>query len=67
MKSVTEFWNVTLNKGLQARTALTAEGKTPEEIQTARPRHRGYRTLSYTCAPEAMGRRSAFYSGGRTA
>lgn len=35
MKSVTEFWNHTLAKGLTARTALTAEGKTPEEIQTS--------------------------------
>lgn len=35
MKSVTEFWNVILNKGLQARQALAAEGKSPEEIQTA--------------------------------
>jgi hypothetical protein len=35
MKSVTEFWSVALNQGLQMRTALTAEGKTPEEIQTA--------------------------------
>jgi hypothetical protein len=32
MKSVTEFWNVTLQKGLSAKTALAAEGKTPEEI-----------------------------------
>jgi hypothetical protein len=35
MKSVTEFWSVNLNKGLKARTELTAGGKTPEEIQTA--------------------------------
>lgn len=32
MKNVTEFWNVTLFKGLQAKEALAAEGKTPEEI-----------------------------------
>ena len=35
MKNVTEFWNVTLFKGLQAKEALAAEGKTPEEITTA--------------------------------
>lgn len=35
MKSVTEFWVVALNKGLQARAALTAEGKSAEEIQTS--------------------------------
>jgi len=35
MKSVTEFWNVTLFKGLQAKEALAAEGKTPEEIQAS--------------------------------
>lgn len=35
MKSVTEFWVVVLNKGLQAKTALAAEGKTPEEIATS--------------------------------
>jgi hypothetical protein len=34
MKSVTEFANVTLNKGLSTKAALTAEGKTPEEVQT---------------------------------
>lgn len=33
MKSVTEFWNVNLVKGLKAKEALAAEGKTPEEIQ----------------------------------
>jgi hypothetical protein len=33
MKSVTEFANYTLIKGLNAKTALAAEGKTPEEIQ----------------------------------
>lgn len=35
MKNVTEFWNVTLFKGLQAKEALAAEGKTPEEIQAS--------------------------------
>jgi hypothetical protein len=35
MKSVTEFWNHTLTKGITAKNALTAEGKTPEEIQTS--------------------------------
>lgn len=35
MKSVTEFWNHTLAKGITAKNALTAEGKTPEEIQTS--------------------------------
>lgn len=34
MKSVTEFWSATLNRGLKAREALSAEGKSPEEIQT---------------------------------
>lgn len=33
MKSVTEFANFTLASGLKAKAALTAEGKTPEEIQ----------------------------------
>ena len=33
MKSVTEFANVTLNKGLSTKAAMTAEGKSPEEIQ----------------------------------
>lgn len=33
MKSVTEFANITLNKGLSTKAALTAEGKNPEEIQ----------------------------------
>ncbi len=33
MKSVTEFWMINLGKGLAAKTALAAEGKTPEEIQ----------------------------------
>lgn len=33
MKSVTEFQSSLLNRGLEARTALAAEGKTPEEIQ----------------------------------
>jgi hypothetical protein len=35
MKSVTEFWNFTLEKGLKAKAELAAAGKTPEEIQTA--------------------------------
>lgn len=35
MKNVTEFWNVNLFKGLQAKEALAAEGKSPEEIQTS--------------------------------
>jgi len=35
MKSVTEFWNATLIKGMKAKEALAAEGKTPEEIQTS--------------------------------
>lgn len=34
MKSVTEFWSATLFKGLKAKEALAAEGKSPEEIQT---------------------------------
>ncbi len=33
MKSVTEFPNFTLAQGLKAKTALSGEGKTPEEIQ----------------------------------
>lgn len=35
MKSITEFQPTTLQKVLAAKTALTAEGKTPEEITTA--------------------------------
>lgn len=35
MKLVTEFWNIHLQKGLNARQSLTTEGKTPEEIQEA--------------------------------
>ena len=35
MKSVTEFALHTLNKGLTEKAALTAEGKTPEEISAA--------------------------------
>jgi hypothetical protein len=35
MRSVTEFANFTLNQALQKKNALTAEGKTPEEIQTS--------------------------------
>jgi hypothetical protein len=34
MKSVTEFPNFKLVQGLNARNAMTAEGKTPEEVQT---------------------------------
>lgn len=34
MKLVTEFISFTLVKGLKAKAALAAEGKTPEEIQT---------------------------------
>ena len=33
MKSITEFNSYNLSKGLEAKTALTGEGKTPEEIQ----------------------------------
>jgi hypothetical protein len=33
MKAVTEFSVFTLNKAIQAKAALAAEGKTPEEIQ----------------------------------
>jgi hypothetical protein len=35
MKSITEFASHTLLKGLESHKALTAEGKTPEELQTA--------------------------------
>ncbi len=35
MKSITEFASFTLDKGLKAKAALTAEGKTPEETQTS--------------------------------
>ena len=35
MKAVTEFPGFTLSKAIEARTALTTEGKTPEEIQAA--------------------------------
>lgn len=35
MKSVTEFASFSLNAGLKAKAALTAEGKSPEEIQTS--------------------------------
>lgn len=35
MKSVTEFANVTLRSGLQAKDAFAAEGKSPEEVQTS--------------------------------
>jgi hypothetical protein len=33
MKSITEFASFALKQGLTTKTALTAEGKTPEEIQ----------------------------------
>lgn len=32
MKSVTEFWNATLTRGLKTKADLTAAGKSPEEI-----------------------------------
>jgi len=32
MKAVTEFASFTINQAIQAKTALAAEGKTPEEI-----------------------------------
>ncbi|MES3037347.1 MAG: hypothetical protein V4736_05510 [Bdellovibrionota bacterium] len=35
MKAVTEFPNFTINKALQTKATLTAEGKTPEDIQTS--------------------------------
>ena len=35
MKSITEFASFTLTKGLKYKEALLAEGKSPEEIQTA--------------------------------
>ena len=35
MKSVTEFAGFSLAQGIKAKTGLTAEGKTVEEIQTA--------------------------------
>jgi uncharacterized membrane protein YgcG len=35
MKAVTEFPSHLLNRGLEAKTALTAEGKSPEEIQAS--------------------------------
>jgi hypothetical protein len=35
MKSVTEFSNLKLADGLQAKTAFATEGKSPEEIMTA--------------------------------
>lgn len=35
MKSVTEFPVFTLDRGLKAKAALAAEGKSPEEIQTS--------------------------------
>lgn len=33
MKSVTEFWNIHLQKGLKTKADLAAAGKSPEEIQ----------------------------------
>lgn len=35
MKAVTEFASFTLTKGLKSLASLTAEGKSPEEIQTS--------------------------------
>lgn len=35
MKSITEFNSYVLTQGLQKKTALTTEGKTPEEISEA--------------------------------
>ncbi|MES2856638.1 MAG: hypothetical protein V4692_12280, partial [Bdellovibrionota bacterium] len=35
MKSVTEFANFTLASGLKAKSALTTEGKSAEEVQTS--------------------------------
>jgi hypothetical protein len=35
MKSITEFPNHILVRGIEAKTALVAEGKTPEEIQAS--------------------------------
>lgn len=35
MKAVTEFPSFTLTKALSTQTAMAAEGKSPEEIQTA--------------------------------
>ena len=35
MKAVTEFPSYTLTKAVTTKAALTAEGKTPEEIQTS--------------------------------
>jgi hypothetical protein len=35
MKAVTEFPSYTLTKGITAKNALTAEGKTPEDIQAS--------------------------------
>ena len=35
MKSVTEFWAISLNQGLAKKTALTTEGKSPEEVSAA--------------------------------
>lgn len=35
MKSITEFPNHLLTRGIEAKTALVAQGKTPEEIQAS--------------------------------
>jgi hypothetical protein len=35
MKAITEFPSFTLNRAMQAKTALSAEGKSPEEIQAS--------------------------------
>ncbi len=35
MKSVTEFWVHTLTKGISTKADLVAQGKSPEEVQTA--------------------------------
>src|SRR3989338_5184001 len=35
MKSTTEFPSYLLNRGIEAKTALVAEGKSPEEIQAS--------------------------------
>ncbi len=35
MKAVTEFPSFTLNQALKTQAALTAEGKTPEEVQAS--------------------------------
>lgn len=35
MKAVTEFSSILLNKAMTTKNSLTAEGKTPEEVQTS--------------------------------